>query len=319
MDRKIINKKIILFAVLILTIALFAGCESGGDGKVTNSNVVACINNYPIPSYDIEGELYVSTDDLSHYGFNVSKSGKTYKTDLKKDAEIEPEYYKGKIKYYDKNEAGKEGKIYRKSDSKVVIGDAKYDTVTIGKKTYFPFSALKVFSNGTSFKDDAKKIYINSIASLGADKEFLYEKIKGKNYEAEDFMRLNLSEVNDIFGTDYKREFKDGLAKISYDEKVCPVILYFDFTENDSAKTMLKSEVVKAEYTSKHVSILGGIKTGSLLSEAEKTTESVLNVYDGENKDEYYAKYRVKREYNVIFMLEKEKEDYKITKIIVEK
>ena len=77
MDRKIINKKIILFVVLILTLSLFAGCESGGDGKVTNSNVVACINNYPIPSYDIEGELYVSTDDLSHYGFNVSKSGKT--------------------------------------------------------------------------------------------------------------------------------------------------------------------------------------------------------------------------------------------------
>ena len=70
------NKSLIILLVAILTImAIFPLGASAAIGDVTGSalktDIVTYINNYPIPSFDINGNIAVVAEDLSAYGFLV--------------------------------------------------------------------------------------------------------------------------------------------------------------------------------------------------------------------------------------------------------
>lgn len=310
-------KKVISLLVLSVMIISFAGCGQSTGEMTKVSNVIACINNYPIPSYMVGDECYIAVETLSYYGFDIAKSGSTYKISVKEKGEIEPEYYIDKIKYNDEKKVGTSGEKIKSSNASVVVNNEKIDSIEIGGSVCIPFFTLKLFTNGFTDVENVKKVYIDEIMSFAPNNEYKYIKLRSGNYDAEDFLDLNFQDIENAFGNDYTREFEDGLAKIVYNDKTLPVKTYYEFGENDSTQKMLSSSVKKIEYESENVIILDSITVGTMLSEAEKVVDNILNVY--EDGDTIYAKYRVKKKFNIKFILEKENDDYKITKIIAEK
>jgi hypothetical protein len=67
---------------------------SGGDvlGNVLYSNVVAYINGYPIPTSNIDGDTYVSVEQLENYGFDVDwdRDSRTLKVSLNAGKAFKP-------------------------------------------------------------------------------------------------------------------------------------------------------------------------------------------------------------------------------------
>lgn len=309
-----IKKIFSLTLAIVIIVLMLTSCGITSVKTTTISNIISCINNIPIDSHIIDGESYVSVDDLSHFGFDVSLEGTVFSISVAEEGKIDEEYRRDET--YNVARLGKKGMTVEKCDYKVTFGDDLIETVKIENKVYFPFMSLKAISDGYADKFDVQKIYINEIEGYVGENEYRYLKMKSKDYNIEDFSAFTLRDVTNVFGNDYTRTFEDEYAVIEYDKKVCPVKLYFSFSEDTPAETMLNSRVLKLSTSSPSVKFDNDIKVGMKVSQVESLTEKRVHIYEEETR--IYGRYRHNGNYTLCFELEKTKDDYKITGITVE-
>ena len=65
-------KKIVLFALAIAAVCTVQVYAKSGDviGNVYSSDIIAYINDVPVPSYNINGRTVIIPEDLEDYGIN---------------------------------------------------------------------------------------------------------------------------------------------------------------------------------------------------------------------------------------------------------
>ncbi|MGN1097875.1 MAG: transglutaminase domain-containing protein [Clostridia bacterium] len=147
-----IKKAAALFFLMLA--ALPAGAEV--IGQAMGTDIVSYINNYPVPSYNINGYTVVITSDLVNYGFSYSYDNSARRVDL---------YFNGatptpKSFWRDRRTYGKPVANVLKTDIKAYINGIQVQSFNINGLTAIYFSSLNMFGPVT-YDDELRAAFLN--------------------------------------------------------------------------------------------------------------------------------------------------------------
>ncbi len=150
-------KKFCLAAALFLSFAAPAGAAIG---KVMGTDIVAYINNYPVPSYCFNGHTAVITSDLVNYGFKYSYDNSLRRVDLTyTGAPPSPLPF-----WRDQRIYGKPLFDVLETDIQVYLNNVRIDSFNINGLTAINFTELGRF--GPMWYDDSKRAAFLTIPGM---------------------------------------------------------------------------------------------------------------------------------------------------------
>ncbi len=146
-------------AALTATAAGFPA-EAQVIAQVTGTDIVAYINNYPVPSYNINGYTAVVASDLVNYGFNYKYSDSLRRVDLS---------YTGSppspLSFWrDESTYGEPVADVLATDIEVYLDGVRIDGFNIDGLTAIYFDALRRY--GPEYYDDADRILTLTIPGM---------------------------------------------------------------------------------------------------------------------------------------------------------
>ena len=166
-------KKLTILCMMLCMVFSCSSCNIKKTSKTTPSNMIACINYYPIESYMIDEKLYVEVERLSDYGFDVKKNENDYTISFS-DKELNPKH---NAKYYSQKELKKQSKVYNETTKKATLLDTiVIEGYEIDGKFCIPFDALKEISYGSEYLTDVKNIIFGEIKGMGNRLDYKYIK-----------------------------------------------------------------------------------------------------------------------------------------------
>ena len=300
-------KKITAVLLILVTMFSVTSCNIKKKTRTQRTNIIACINNYPIDSYMIDGKLYVEVENLSNYGFDVKKNGNNFEIKIG-EKEMKPKH---NVKYYSEKELKKKGQVYTTSSSVAILFEnLKVKGYDVDGKFLIPLDAFKESASGFEFKKDVKNLIFSKLKGFGNSQEYRYIKLKGKGFFVEDFLTFTFDDIQNALGKEYKEEKKDEYTVISYSDDVCPVKMYFKFGDNEDQKG--KAKLKKLFVNSKGVKLEDADVLGMSISDFEKIVKKDINVHLDEGK----AILHNGKKYSATFKIDKEEKilSYEVTK-----
>jgi hypothetical protein len=299
-------KKITALLLILFTMFSISACNVKKRTRTQRTNIIACINNYPIDSYMIEDKLYVEAENLSNYGFDVKKNGNNYEIKIG-EKEMKPKH---NVKYYSEKELKKKGLIYTTSSSVAVLFEnIKVKGYDLDGKFLIPIDAFKERASGFEYKKDVKNLIFSKLKGFGNSQEYRYIKLKGKGFFIEDFLTFTFDDIKNALGKEYKEEKKGEYTVISYDKDICPVKMYFKF--GDDKEKNGEAKLKKLFVDSKGVKLEDTDVLGMTISDFEKIVKKDINVH----LDEKEAILHNGKKYSVVFKIDEEEKilSYELT------
>ncbi len=300
-------KKITAVLLILVTMFSVTSCNIKKKTRTERTNIIACINNYPIDSYMIDGKLYVEVENLSNYGFDVKKNGNNFEIKIG-EKEMKPKH---NVKYYSEKELKKKGQVYTTSSSVAILFEnLKVKGYDVDGKFLIPLDAFKESASGFEFKKDVKNLIFSKLKGFGNSQEYRYIKLKGKGFFVEDFLTFTFDDIQNALGKEYKEEKKDEYTVISYSDDICPVKMYFKFGDNEDQKG--KAKLKKLFVNSKGVKLEDADVLGMSISDFEKIVKKDINVHLDEEK----AILHNGKKYSATFKIDKNEKilSYEVTK-----
>ncbi len=136
-------KKIIAGLLITLLLPFNAFCAQNVKcGEALNSNIVAYINNYSIPSYSVNGTTVIVAEDLKNYGFDIQWDEATRTIGITRS----PWNTIVGMKFYENIEpsGSKFCDLYR-SDVAVYVGNTRLTSYSMNGYTMIPIEELTMF------------------------------------------------------------------------------------------------------------------------------------------------------------------------------
>lgn len=141
MKKKLKN---LMLVISILSIFIISAPVKANDTSIFYTDIVTYINHYPLPSYVINGEVYIVAEDLRNLGFSVvwDEQNRTLGIDYASDKQMQDMYFNSIDSVYDIEYA-----IAQWSDIAVYIGYNKLTSYSVNGYTLIPFEQLDIFGN----------------------------------------------------------------------------------------------------------------------------------------------------------------------------
>ncbi len=161
-------KKVVSLILMCVLLAMFNPAVIAEEapeigsivGEAVKTDIVARINGYDIPSYNVDGYTYIAAEDLRFYGFDVKYDDSTrtlcvYSNEGK--TTVTKEYYKEGI-HPDKVGEKEADILY--SDIVTYLDDSWVPGCNIGGVTLVKFDCLSAY-NTVSYNDITREISVN--------------------------------------------------------------------------------------------------------------------------------------------------------------
>lgn len=215
------KKFIALISVLAIIItAVPVSAYKIGDtvGYALTTDIVATINGYHIPSYNVDGHTYIVVEDLKYYGFAVYYDNSSRSLSVSRDYSqswVSKSYTKPSVLPY---HVGKRAHSLLYTDIKTYLDGYYTHSYNINGQTIIRFDALSAYG-GVSYDNGKREI------SLG---------LSGLNYNPSPVDRSNVSLTSGMAVSDYRELnlFLSNFSEAYYD----PDDSYY--TNSDEQKIM---------------------------------------------------------------------------------
>ncbi len=150
----------VIFAAALTAAAACVPAEAEVIAQVTGTDIVAYINNYPVPSYNINGYTAVIASELTNYGFNYRYNDSLRRVDLS---------YTGSPPsplafWRDESTYGEPVADVLATDIEVYLDGVRIDGFNIDGLTAIYFDALRRY--GPEYYDDADRILTLTIPGM---------------------------------------------------------------------------------------------------------------------------------------------------------
>lgn len=160
--KKIIS--LIISTILITSIATSATAKVGDiNGMALNTDIVAYINHYAIPSYALNGQSVIVAEDLTHFGFDVlwNNTDKSLHISRNTKTQVQP---------MNVNKSDIPNTFFAntlETDIRVYAQDKQLTSYAINGYTMIPIEELGIFGSITwSAEERAIKLWIDGLHTL---------------------------------------------------------------------------------------------------------------------------------------------------------
>lgn len=139
-------KRLVTLFLVVTVLFSFTSVNADVVGSVITTDIVAYIDNLPIPAYNIDGYTAVIIRDLEKYGYTVNWDEAQRKVTFYRDFSVPVE---GLIPLYEPYPLGQKLFDVYSTDIKVFFGDKEITAYNIGGKTAVRLRDLKTVKDVT--------------------------------------------------------------------------------------------------------------------------------------------------------------------------
>lgn len=156
-------KRFIRITVLLISLAMFfsstaySACIGDVVNKALHTDIVARINDFDIPSYNVDGHTYIIAEELSKYGFYVSWDNGTRTLGISRNYSIgyiEPNYIKP---YISVTQIGEKSHNILYTDINTYLDGEYVHSYNIDGQTIIRFDSLSKYG-GISWNEEDRII-----------------------------------------------------------------------------------------------------------------------------------------------------------------
>ena len=190
------------YFVLLLSLVLILIQVTGTYAKIgdiitytKHTDICAYVNNYIIPSYNIEGYTGIVAEDLRNYGFNViwNEHERTLSISRNCDVTTITEYLTPTET--EPSKLGKNADAVLETDIKAYVNGAEVKSYNIGGQTIIIFDVLSAFG-GVEWNEYSRKI-----------KLWINDGLNKSNYETQPLPFFETTLHNDVYRTPYGKRY----------------------------------------------------------------------------------------------------------------
>lgn len=192
------KKYFVLFLISILMLSGVAETSAKIGDIITctkYTDICAYINNYIIPSYNIEGYTGIVAEDLRNYGFDVIWNEDERTLSISRNSDITTITKYITPTQTEPSKLGKSAYAVLETDIKTYINGEQVKNYNIGGQTIIVFDTLKHFG-GIEWDEVSRKI-----------KLWINDGLNVSSYETQPLPFIETMQYNDVYRTPYGKRY----------------------------------------------------------------------------------------------------------------